>query len=341
MTLKFILGCLLILVMLLVMGRWYLLEWSETQIPLAEAKSVVLRQNQSLANFANNLADHGLVDSAFMFRLLVKYEGSYPDFKAGSYRFEGLISPSLLIKEIKEGRIYVEPDLVISIPEGFTLKQIASRLAARGIGDEKNNLLYFKDPKTTKLYGINAQSLEGYLYPATYFFYDGIPTLETVVSTMVKRFFKSIPESLREDLKALNLSFEDAVIFASLIEMESFFDDEKPKVAEVIWNRLKKGIPLGIDAALIYGIDEYGGDITWKHLKDTKNPYNTRIYKGLPPTAIGAPSASSFSAIVTPSHEGYYYYVLLPGNSKRHYFSKTLEEHNKQVKILIKAQKRP
>ena len=110
------------------------------------------------------------------------------------------------------------------------------------------------------------------------------------------------------------------------------------KISEVIWNRIKKGEPLGIDAALIYGIKNYQGDIKWKHLRDKKNKYNTRIHKGLPPGPIGAVSKVSLEAVLNPTAEGYYYYVLKAGTT-RHNFSKSLAEHNKFVKLLLNEQR--
>ena len=135
------------------------------------------------------------------------------------------------------------------------------------------------------------------------------------------------------------LALHQAVTFASLIEAETLHDDERSKVSEVIWRRLKDNAPLGIDAALIYGIPDYAGDLKTAHLNDAKNRYNTRIHRGLPPSPIGNPSAKSMAAVLTPSDQGYYYYVLIPG-SDRHHFSRTLKEHNEHVRNLVNAYKR-
>ena len=108
-------------------------------------------------------------------------------------------------------------------------------------------------------------------------------------------------------------------------------------IAEVIWSRLSKNEPLGIDAAVIYGIDGYQGDIKFAHLRDAKNPYNTRIHRGLPPGPICSPAVSSLKAVLNPTKSGYYYYVLVPGELKRHHFSRSLDEHNKHVQELIRA----
>ena len=135
----------------------------------------------------------------------------------------------------------------------------------------------------------------------------------------------------------MGLSLDQAVAFASLIELETMQAKEKPQIAEVIWRRLKAGAPLGIDAAIIYGIPNYDGDIKWVHLKDEKNPYNNRIHKGLPPTAIGAVSTSSLLAVLEPTNLGYYYYMLDATDHTHHVFSRTLAEHNALVQKYLRA----
>ena len=156
---------------------------------------------------------------------------------------------------------------------------------------------------------------------------------------MVRTFWEKLPKGYEAKVRKRGLSLERAVTFASLIEMETLLDEERSKVSEVIWARLKKGEPLAIDAALIYGIKNYKGNIRWRHLKDRSNKYNTRIYKGLPPSPIGSVSVASLEAVLNPTSEGYYYYVLKPDSSQSHHFSKTLKEHNQHVQKLVRKQK--
>ena len=185
---------------------------------------------------------------------------------------------------------------------------------------------------------VKAPNLEGYIYPATYKFLKRLNGKE-VFSEMVETFWEKLPPNYLERIKAKRLSLHKAITFASLIEMETSHEDEKNMIAEVIWSRLKNREPLGIDAALIYGIENYKGDIKWKHLKDRKNKYNTRIHKGLPPGPIGAVTSSTLESLLNPTSKGYYYYVLIAGTT-RHHFSKTFKEHNKHVKLLLKQQRR-
>ena len=196
-----------------------------------------------------------------------------------------------------------------------------------------------KDRTWFETYKIDSQTLEGYLYPETYVYHNELPTAKQVIRDMLETFQKNIPPGYEQNLKALGLSLGDGIKFASLIERETKHADERAKVSEVIWNRLRRSEPLGIDAGLIYGIKNYDGDIRSRDLVDRSNPYNSRIFVGLPPTPIGAVSRASMEAVLTPTQEGYYYYVLIADGLERHHFSKSLREHNIYVKKLLEGRK--
>ena len=123
---------------------------------------------------------------------------------------------------------------------------------------------------------------------------------------------------------------------ASLIEAETSQEDERNMVSEVIWNRIYQGMPLGIDASVIYGIKNYNGNITRADLSDSTNPYNLRLRKGLPPTPINSPTTDSLKAVLSPTEFGYLFYVVDPEQVNRHTFSKTITDHNAAVSKLLK-----
>lgn len=300
---------------------------------------IYFSQGMRLAELSGALASEGMVEHALFFHLYIRLLDDYSRFQAGNYRFEGAVSPLGIAEMIRSGKAYVPIQVQYTIPEGFNLNQIAARLAVNGVDSEKTLQRFARDKNFLKSLNIESPSLEGYIYPATYSFAKR-PTAEQALREMVRTFWDKLPTNYVEDVKKQGLTLQQAVTFASLIEMETLHEDERSKVSEVIWQRLKKGSPLGIDAALIYGIKDYKGDIKWEHLKDTKNPYNTRIHKGLPPTPIGSPSRESLLAVLNPTQEGYYYYVLSTDGDRRHHFSKSLSEHNKYVKILMDATKR-
>ena len=157
---------------------------------------------------------------------------------------------------------------------------------------------------------------------------------------LTREFKRRLPSEYIQNAQDKGLSLHDAVTLASLIQKEAANHEEMRKISEVIHNRIQKRIPLGIDAALIYGIKDYKGNIRTRHLKDRGNPYNTRIHRGLPPSPICSPSVDALQAALEPTKKGYLYFVLLPGlDDARHHFSTTLKEHNRFVRRLVKAQR--
>lgn len=338
-----IFGAVLLLTALLLglLGYGYsrLMAWSETPILVGEAIKVELKPGTGLSHFAQDLQAHEVVTSAHLFSFLVRLERQYPRFQAGTYRFDGAITPHQIIEDVANGRVFREVVLDIQVPEGFTVTQIASRLDSEGI-DVQAMFELAADPAFIRSLKIEGKSIEGYLFPATYTFYDHKPELKDILHKMVEEFFARLPHGYRDQVAAHHLTLDEAVIFASLIERETARNEERGLISEVIWNRLKAKSPLAIDAALIYGIKDYDGNIRTKDLQDRTNPYNTRIIHGLPPTAIGAPSTDSLLAVLNPAHEGNFYYVLLPGGEGKHHFSKTLTEHNRFVQKLVRATKR-
>jgi UPF0755 protein len=232
------------------------------------------------------------------------------------------------------GDTYVPVVFRYTIPEGFTVKQVVGLLIQNKVGglDDFKNLIGSFDFRDSL--GIKGPSLEGYLYPATYSF-TSFPTPREALALPIRTFWKNLPSDYTAKVAEKGLTLEQAVIMASLIELETPHDDERSLVSEVIWRRLNKKIALAIDATIIYGIKDYKGNLTRKHLKDASNPYNSRIHQGLPPTPIGSPSRASLEAVLTPTDQGYMYYVLDLETGK-HHFSKTLREHNRYVQKLIK-----
>ncbi len=330
--LAFLLGC-------AVLGFYlygHLPVWSNRSLTLREPTVVKLAKGVRLQDFAAELEQNGVIDSAWRFRLWVRFYQDYAKFQAGQYRFEGTVSPVTVMDTIKSGKIYEPFEVQFVIPEGFTLKQVIDRLEANGVGSKAELWLIAKDKALLKKYNIHGDNVEGFLFPATYGF-EKKPSPLVAFEKMLDTFFHNLPPDLESKLLAVGLDLRKAVTFASLIEKETLHDEEMAKVSEVIWNRLEANEGLGIDAALIYGIEDYKGDITWKHLKDEKNPYNTRLHRGLPPGPIGAISIKALEAILTPTKEGYRFYVLKNDGSSYHNFSRTLAEHNRFVKQLIQT----
>lgn len=314
--------------------------WSETARELEQPVVIKLERGTRLSDFARTLEQEQLIDHAPRFRYWIKFHRDYGRFQAGQYRFEGSVSPKQIVATIESGKTWQPLELQYVVPEGFTLKQIIDRLVAHKVGTKQELEALSKDPELLRKYNIKAENVEGYLFPATYSFVK-MPTPRQAFEKMLDTFFVQLPPGIEQELAARRLTLHQGVIFASLIERETQLDEEREMVSEVIWNRLKDGEPLGIDAALIHGIVDYQGDIKTVHLKDGKNLYNTRIHKGLPPGPIGAISMTSLRAVLNPTRLGYRFYVLGTDGTRQHRFSKTMEEHNVYVKQLIQASQKP
>ncbi|WP_176737033.1 endolytic transglycosylase MltG [Oligoflexus tunisiensis] len=314
--------------------------WSETAHELQEPVIIKLERGTRLADFARMLEQEDLIDHAPRFRYWIKFYRDYGRFQAGQYRFEGTIAPRKIVETIESGKTWQPLALQYVVPEGFTLKQVIDRLVAHKVGTKAELQALARDRSLLRKYNIKGENVEGYLSPATYSFIK-MPTPREAFEKMLDTFFAQLPPGIEEELAAKRLTLHQGVIFASLIERETQIDDERGMVSEVIWNRLKDGEPLGIDAALIYGIVDYQGDIKTVHLKDGKNRYNTRIHKGLPPGPIGAISMTSLRAVLNPTRLGYRYYVLGTDGTRQHRFSRTMEEHAVYVKQLIQASQKP
>ena len=327
---------------LIILGvYWKMHLWGHTKTPLSKPLIVDFEPGSSLKNFATLLHNSGLVSSREKFYWYVRifHSNKYIRFQAGRYQFTSIVSPEQIIEAVLEGRVHKQVVLRFTIPEGFTLKQVNKRLSDLNLWslDRLHSLSHSQS--YVRSLGIEGQSLEGYIYPATYSFYKEIPSPDRLYETMVQQFFKTLPFDFLEQCEDKGITLHQAVTIASMIEKETPWEDEKPFVAEVIWNRLKKKIPLCIDATIIYGLEEFDGDLTYKHLQDKGNPYNTRVRTGLPPGPIASPSISSLIAVFNQSEHGYFYYVV-NGDSGRHHFSKTLSEHRIHVKKLVLRQRR-
>lgn len=309
--------------------------WGQRTYTLAEPREIELTPGMPLSALSKMLAEEGVIEKKLLFEHWVKYFHDYSRFQAGRYRFEGEVSPFMIAKRFANGEIYVPILLRITVPEGFTMHQVAALLVERGIGEREEVQRLLEDPAFLEELKVPSTTLEGYLFPATYPF-SAPPTAREALARMVRTFWKRLPDSYAAMAEAREITVNDAVTIASLIERETSLGDERPIIAEVIWRRLDRKVALAIDASIAYGIKDFDGDLTFKHLRDASNPYNLRKHRGLPPTPICSPSTASLEAVFQPTDHGYFYYVVDSENPSRHHFSKTLREHNRHVRALVR-----
>jgi len=315
-----------------VWGRTNFQNKDSTLVP----RDFILTEKESLHSLSKRLAQDQFINYSFLFKFFVRFKYDYKSFQAGRYLFSAEDTPETLVEKMLKGETYNEVILKITFPEGFSLAQVIEKLRDNGYSETELERLS-KDQDFLAELKISSSSLEGYLYPSTYIFYNQKPSEKEIYLEMVKKFFFELPAGYLKELEKLGLGLEQSVIIASLIEKETSLEEEKPWIAEVILNRLKIGMTLGVDASISYGIKDFKGDLTLKDLRNKENLYNTRVHGGLPPGPICSPTKTSLEAVLNPSQEGYLYYVLKPGvGQKSHQFSKSLSEHNKHVKKLLK-----
>lgn len=304
----------------------------------AETREVAITVNpgdrfpQILANLKREglLGTYMGIDDKYLLIYLTKMRGDSEKIKAGAYR----LSSNMSLQQVYDKLIEGSQDFKITFPEGKTSNEIASIAKRRNDAFNPQTFIELtKDPAFINSVGLKVPTLEGYLYPSTYFFGPGMKEAE-LARLMVKTFRETVEENLRGVEKRDALTFHEHVIMASLIEREARIEADRPLIASVIYNRLKKNMPLMIDATVHYAINDWSRALTYTDLK-VDSPFNTYREKGLPPAPICNPRVSSILATFQPAETDYLYYVLKGDGS--HAFSRTFEEHKANVRLYRKS----
>ncbi len=270
---------------------------------------------------ADILSDAGLVKNKLLFYCLAGIKRAARSIRAGEYEFSPSQTPLDLVNKLIRGEIKYYR---VTIQEDTPLKEIALRLKEFKLIDEEAFFDLAYDREFLASLDIKASSVEGYLFPDTYFLTRSMSTKQ-IMRTMVDRFWNKItPEMLREAAKH-GLNPHQLVTFASLVGKETGHSAEKPMIASVFYNRLKKRMPLQSDPTAVYDLKDFNGIVLRSHYKRL-SPYNTYLIPGLPPGPIASPGLDSFRAVIKPAQVSYLYFVSKKDGT--HFFSSTLEEHN-------------
>lgn len=272
---------------------------------------IIIEKGSAPPAIIDKLASEGIVSSPFATKLYLRTLGDAGKLQAGEYQFDSPITPLQVLKELEKGE---SQTIKLTIPEGFTRFDIAKRIVEKFPSNppvtEQEVLLLMEDTSLIRDIAPQARNLEGYMYPSTYSLTrDAKPA--DIVKTMVEQFRKIWKPEWTEAATSKRRTPHEIVTIASLIETESGVESERPTVSSVIYNRLSKSIPLGIDQTVVYIAkmqNRWDGTINRSDL-DADSPYNTRKYGGIPPGPISSVSESAIAAALNPATTDYLYYV--------------------------------
>ena len=293
---------------------------------------VEIPQGATTSTISDILYKNKLIKNKTMFKISVKLSNKAQHFKAGKYLFNQTYSNKEIIEDISSGKIYND-GIKITIPEGSTSKEIVSILVGQKLGNEESYEKLISNPKEFYnqfkfLKEEDITSLEGFLYPSTYYFDENASEKE-VLSVMLSQFNKVYTDKLRDRQKELKMTIEQVVNLASIVEKEAVLDEDRPIIASVFYNRLKIGMPLQSDATIQYIFKERKKIVTYKDL-EIDSPYNSYKNKGLPPTPIASPGIKSIEATLYPEKTEYLYFVAKMDGGNN--YSTNYEDHLKYVK---------
>lgn len=278
------------------------------------------------------LYENKLIKNKTLFKVVVKISDKAPQIKAGKYLLNQTYTNNDIVNLLASGKIYND-GIKVTIPEGSTSKEIVSILVNKKLGNKETYEKLINNPK--ELYNDvkflkenNVMSLEGFLYPETYYFSENSSEKE-ILKQMLITFDNAYNDELKKKQKELKMSLEEVITLASIVEKEAVKDEDRPLIAGVFYNRLKIDMPLQSDATIQYVFEERKKIVTYNDLK-IDSPYNSYKNKGLPPTPIASPGIKSIEATLYPTESKNLYFVAtMDGGNK---YSETYEQHLKYVK---------
>jgi UPF0755 protein len=295
----------------------------------AQQTDVIIPRGATFSEVVSALDQKHVLQHTIAFRLLARLRHAEPLVKAGEYRFPAHQTSDSVLERLVRGEQFA---VWVTIPEGYTAREIAKTLADRALGDPGAYDHAFLHQGGIIVGGARTPNLEGYLFPSTYLIpIDDGP--EQVAKILTDQFRQELPPDASARAKALGRTVPEVVTIASLIEREGKVDEDRPLIASVIYNRLRLGMPLEVDASIEYTFPEHHDVITKRDLQ-IDSPYNTYRHTGLPPTPIANPGKAALDAAFRPAKSDYLYYIAKPdGHSV---FAKTLQEHNANVERYLK-----
>jgi len=291
--------------------------------------TIIIKQGDSFQSVVRRLSDGGVVPSSIVFKGAARLQGTDRRLIPGRYDFSGENSCSSILSRLEAGDFL---RIRVTIYEGMPIWKVASVISHKMEIDSAQVIELSED--SSFLAALEIPYLEGYLYPETYLFPWGASTRN--ILTEMANLHHELIDSLWMSEIEIGLSKEEVIILASIVEAEALLENEKPTIASVYLNRLKRRMKLDADPTVIYGLGGLDRPL-WKRDLRKDTPYNTYRRRGLPPTPINSPGKSSIVSVLKPESTSYLYFVA--DGTGGHKFSRTLAEHNR-ARIKIKNDKK-
>lgn len=301
--------------------------------PGQSSVEVEIPQGASVLDVGQMLEQENVIKHGWLFALYAWLEGKSKGLQAGVYEIPPGSTAKEMVNIFTDGSQNV---MRVTIPEGFTVDQIADRVAERGM--DREAFLEAVDeadypyPFVQEIPASKERThrLEGYLYPITYNLpRDADP--KTLVDKMLRQFQKELErDGVKQKLEQKGLTVDEWVIIASILEREGQVREELPRIAGVIYNRLDNGQKLQVDATVQYALGEQKERLLFKDL-EIDSPYNTYRIEGLPPGPIANPGKDALRAALEPEEHDYFFYVTRKDGSGKHYFARTDQEHEENI----------
>ena len=315
------------LVLLLLIGGLGTLVWA-AMTPSAAVRQgpliVFIPPHESILGIARRLDEADVVRSRFAFLVTAVARGAFRSLKAGEYEVPRNASSWNVVTLLQSGQVRQR---VILHPEGATVAELARAFETEQLATADAIARVAADRAFLAAHGIEAASMEGYVFPDTYQFVKGM-TPEEMLGRMVNRMRAKLTPALRERARARGLSVHELLTLASIIEREAVVKDEQRLISAVFWNRLRIGMPLQADPTVQYAVAKERRALSRADLL-ADHPYNTYVRAGLPPGPIASPGLDAIEAALDPAPVKYLFFVAQ--DDKRHYFSMSVDEHNRAV----------
>lgn len=300
--------------------------------PQGEPLTITVPRGATLQSVADTLVERGIVGSRRGFYYFARVRGDAREIRAGRYSFRASEGWRDILDDLTAGRVLTVP---FTVPEGLRLPEIAERIAGFS-GESVADVLDRLDGDSTHLaWNVPGPGLEGYLFPDTYRFADGVDA-DQVIAEMIERYHSAWTDERRARLEELGMTEIEAMTLASIVQAEARHFKEMPTIAAVYHNRLEIRYPLQADPTVLYALGGWRARLLFAAIDSVaEHPYNTYTHPGLPPGPIGAPGDAALDAALNPADVEFLYFVARPDGT--HIFTMSLQEHN-QARVVARQE---